>query len=236
MPVCENQPVPTATRSRFVVLLLTSVDRARRLFRRRRRRRRRFGVTPATTEAPDTETTAPPTDPATTAPATTTPPETTPPETTPPCPPLEGGTVGATELIAAEGTANLTGVEITSGDCTDVVTFTFESTAPGAPGYQISYQPGPFTQDGSGAPVPVAGGAFLVVRFEPAYTFDFEAAIDTYTGPDRVTSPGALFTAEVVKTGDFEAVVTWVIGLDQQRPYTVTSDTADPHRVRIEIR
>ncbi len=233
MPVCENRPVPTATRSHFVVLLLTSAlvlgacsddggddddDTG-------------SASTSATTEAPDSETTAPSTDPATTAPATT-----TPPETTPACPPLEGGTVGATESIAAEGTANLTGVEITSGDCTDVVAFTFESTAPGAPGYQISYQPGPFTQDGSGAPVPVAGGAFLVVRFEPAYTFDFEAAIDTYTGPDRVTSPGALFTAEVVKTGDFEAVVTWVIGLDQQRPYTVTSDTADPHRVQIEIR
>jgi hypothetical protein len=236
VPVCENRPVPTATRSHLVVLLLTSAlvlgacsddggdddDTG-------------SASTSATTEAPDSETTAPSTEPATTAPATTTPPETTP-ETTPACPPLEGGTVGATESIAGEGTANLTGVEITSGDCTDVVAFTFESTAPGAPGYQISYQPGPFTQDGSGAPVPVAGGAFLVVRFEPAYTFDFEAAIDTYTGPDRVTSPGALFTAEVVKTGDFEAVVTWVIGLDQQRPYTVTSDTADPHRVHIEIR
>jgi hypothetical protein len=28
---------------------------------------------------------------------------------------------------------------------------------------------------------------------------------------------------EVVKTGDFEGVVTWVIGLDRKRPFTTAS-------------
>jgi hypothetical protein len=33
------------------------------------------------------------------------------------------------------------------------------------------------------------------------------------------------FVKEIVKTGDFEAQVTWVIGLDQKRPFkTAASD------------
>ena len=181
-----------------------------------------------TTEAP--ETTAPDDTP-TTVPAETT---TTPPETTPPCPPLDGGRIEPTAGAQVEGGGNLTDVAISSGDCTDVVTFTFSGG--GAPGYEIAYEPGPFTQDGSGNPVPVSGGGFLVVRFEPAYTFNFDTATPTYTGPDRVTSPGALFTTEVVKTGDFEAVVTWVIGLDQARAYTATPAGTDPFTLTIEIR
>ena len=45
----------------------------------------------------------------------------------------------------------------------------------------------------------------------------------TYTGPRRVTAAGTRFIREVVKTGDFENTVTWVIGLDEKRPYRVMS-------------
>jgi hypothetical protein len=37
-----------------------------------------------------------------------------------------------------------------------------------------------------------------------------------------------------VRTGDFEGVLTWVIGLDQQRPFSVFR-LSNPSRVYIDI-
>ena len=49
---------------------------------------------------------------------------------------------------------------------------------------------------------------------------DGDQVTKTYTGPRRL--PGRDPITEVVKTGDFEGVVTWVIGLDRERPFLVT--------------
>jgi len=47
--------------------------------------------------------------------------------------------------------------------------------------------------------------------------------VRTYTGPKRIAAPeNAHSLREVVKSGDFEAVLTWVIGLDDRRPFAVT--------------
>jgi hypothetical protein len=83
--------------------------------------------------------------------------------------------------------------------------------------------PGPFTEDASGRPVAIAGSAFLTVRCEPAYGYDFETGDPTYTGPKRITPTGTRHVREVVETGDFEAVLNWVIGLDEQRAYGIAS-------------
>ena len=82
----------------------------------------------------------------------------------------------------AHGTSTLT-----TGDCTDSVAFTFDVTGADAPGYRVEYVPGPFTQDGSGEPVTIAGGAFVSVRFEPAYGYDFDTGEDDLhrTRPDH---------------------------------------------------
>ena len=45
----------------------------------------------------------------------------------------------------------------------------------------------------------------------------------TYDGPPRITPDGTTFVREVVKTGDFEAQVTWVIGLNEKRVFTATA-------------
>ena len=42
------------------------------------------------------------------------------------------------------------------------------------------------------------------------------------------------FLREVVKTGDFEAAVTWVLGLSERRPLTA-SVSSSPSRVVVEI-
>jgi hypothetical protein len=52
-------------------------------------------------------------------------------------------------------------------------------------------------------------------------TIDGDQVTKTYTGPNRI--PGEAPITEVVKTGDFESVVTWVIGLDRVRPFLVTA-------------
>ena len=160
---------------------------------------------------------------------------TTTPETTAPCLPLEGGTQETTEVPSANGNGLLTDVAITTGDCTDTVSFTFTATGDG-PGYTIGYQSGPITQDGSGETIDVEGSAFLGIRFAPAYGFNFETGQPTYNGPDTLTSPGAFFVKEVTKTGDFEGVVGWVIGLDQQRDYAVDVTGTDTKVITISIR
>ncbi len=63
----------------------------------------------------------------------------------------------------------------------------------------------------------------------PAMTakIDGDQVTKTYTGPKRL--PGTDPVAEVVKTGDFEGVVTWVIGLDRELPFSAEprDDTLD---------
>jgi hypothetical protein len=39
---------------------------------------------------------------------------------------------------------------------------------------------------------------------------------------------------QVRRTGDFEAVLTWVIGLDKQRPFRVTAEGA-PTRLLVDV-
>ena len=54
----------------------------------------------------------------------------------------------------------------------------------------------------------------------------------TYTGPRRLQPEDAEHVEEIVKTGDFEAVVTWAIGLAEERPFHVR--TAD-RTISVEI-
>jgi hypothetical protein len=121
----------------------------------------------------------------------------------------------------------LTDVSLDREECSAKVTFAFEQQAPG-PGYDVSYQPADTAkiEDASGNPIEIAGDAFLVVKLSPAMTakIDGDQVVPTYTGPRRI--PGTDPITEVVKTGDFEAVVTWVIGLDSKRSFmTHTSDS-----------
>jgi len=124
-------------------------------------------------------------------------------------------------------TAYLTNVAMGSGDCSENVTFEFE--APGS-GFDVSYQPESVakTEDASGNPVPVAGSAYLVVKLSPTMTAKLEGdqLTKTYTGPRRLDVDDNPIVRDVVKTGDFESVVTWVIGLDRKRAFTTSTSDA----------
>jgi hypothetical protein len=91
------------------------------------------------------------------------------------------------------------------------------------PSCKVEYRPGPFSQDGSGKPIAVPGAAFVSVRCELAYGYDFQSGMTTYTGPKRITPTGTQHVRAVVQTGDYEGVLNWVIGLDQQRSFGITA-------------
>jgi hypothetical protein len=138
------------------------------------------------------------------------------------------GATGAQSAAKPAQTMLLTGVKADSDSCTDRIVFDFRDAGGAAPGATVAYRPADQaqTEDASGRHIPIAGKSFLVVRFEPAATADLskpELEI-TYTGPRSIKPAGARWVQEIAKTGDFEAVLTWSIGLSEQRPFTVQTE------------
>jgi hypothetical protein len=152
--------------------------------------------------------------------------------------PLAGaGTNVVVAPSTAKATALLQRVAIGRHDGFDRVVFEFRD--PGLPGYRVEYVPPPLKEDGSGDPVDVAGNAFLVVRMEPASGFDLNSGEGelVYKGPKRLdaSSAGATVVQEVVRTGDFESVLSWAVGLSSKVPFRVTTATS-PSRLIVDFR
>jgi hypothetical protein len=132
----------------------------------------------------------------------------------------------------------LTDVRVGVHDCYERVAFELRPRAGDADGpvsWKASYEPGPITEDGSGRTVSVKGAAFLVVTMSASGAdLSAEGAPETYTGPESLSASGASRIQQVRRTGDFEGVVTWVIGVDRQRPFHVTTETGPP-RVIVDV-
>jgi hypothetical protein len=161
---------------------------------------------------------------------------TTAPTTTSGAPQLEGAdTTPVEEPSQSSETALLTRVQVGSHESYDRVVFEFREQLPG---YRVEYVDGPLSEDGSGNPVEIDGTAFLVVRMEPASGFDLSVPEGelVYTGPRRLSGAeaGAATVREVVRTGDFEAVLTWAIGTNGVTPFTV-STLGSPSRLVIDF-
>ncbi len=139
-----------------------------------------------------------------------------------------GGSTAPFTTPAPNAPALLTSVTVTSAGCTDRLIFGFIVKTGGTPGCRVAYAKGPFSQDATGATVTVLGAAFVVVRCSPAYGYDFESGRTTYTGPKRITPARTQHVREIVETGDNEGVLTWVVGLDSQRPFRVIPTTVPP--------
>jgi hypothetical protein len=146
--------------------------------------------------------------------------------TAPACGALPGASTEKRERPAPASIAAifLTDVQLEARECSDRVAFTFRG---GLPGYTVSYEPESTAkvEDASGRHIEIAGTAFLVVRLMNVMTAEIsgEDVTPTYTGPRRIPADETQFVREVVKTGDFEAVVTWVIGVEGKRPFTATA-------------
>jgi hypothetical protein len=175
-----------------------------------------------------------PSPPATTSPGATSTESTTATEPAPPPgPPF--GTQPVSGPAVPGGTALLTDVRLGRHEGFDRVVFEFR---PGAsPGYEVRYVQPPIVEDGSGKRVALAGDAYLSVRMEPASGFDLEGTSgQVYTGPVRISGSGAgtNVVLEVVRTGDFEAVLTWVAGLEDRAPFRVIR-LSGPPRIVVDV-
>src|SRR5262245_1758100 len=87
----------------------------------------------------------------------------------------------------------------------DRVVFEFDGPIPYL---RIEYVPN-LIADGSGAPIPVTGRAILSVQFTPARAHDDNGQV---TVPNKINLRLPI-VKEIVSAGDFEAVVTYGIGL-----------------------
>jgi hypothetical protein len=184
--------------------------------------------------SPKPPTTRPPA-PTSSATTTTTPPPTS---TTTACQPPAGAGTTKREGGRPSGIMLLTDVSASGDGCVDRLTFTFRDDRAEQPGYRVEYQPreSALIEDGSGKRLQAEGDAFLVVRIDPAATADLSGSelVFTYKGPRRFKPAGTSHVRELVKSGDFESVVTWAVGLDARRPFAV-STTGSPPRLVVEI-
>lgn len=135
---------------------------------------------------------------------------------------------------ASTGIPLLRDVRVARQEGFDRVTFEFEG--PNVPGYQIGYTQRPIIEDGSGNEITVEGDHVVQVRFEPASGVDLTGATlrEVYTGPATVRGDTST-VREVVRTGDFEGVLHWAVGLADRVDFRV-STLENPSRVVVDFR
>ncbi|MCP3422194.1 AMIN-like domain-containing (lipo)protein [Nocardioides pinisoli] len=138
-----------------------------------------------------------------------------------------GGTAPATS-VTAPTTPVLVAVRAAHRDGADRVVFEFRGGLPQT--RQVGYVDRLYA-DGSGRRVHVAGQALLRVRFERAQAHTDDGA--STAAPRRVAFrlPNVM---TAVRSGDFEAVTTYGLGLARRTPVRVTTLQAPP-RVVVEV-
>ncbi len=146
---------------------------------------------------------------------------------------FEGDTKPVTAPAEISETALLERVAVAGHEGYDRVVFQFRN---GLPGYRVEYVDPPLREDGSGNVVNLEGAAFLVVRMEPASGFDLSVPEGKliYTGPRRIAGDSTTVIRELVRTGDFEAVLTWAVGLEARVPFRVLT-LDDPARIVVDF-
>lgn len=112
----------------------------------------------------------------------------------------------------------------------DRVVIEFDGDA--VPGYHIAYIDRPATQCGSGDAVEIAGDGLLEVRLEPARAH-------TEEGKPTIQRRERSFRYPVLRelqlTCDFEAMVTWVLGVATPNPYRV-QEFKNPPRLVLDVK
>ncbi|HEX2187497.1 MAG TPA: hypothetical protein VHG51_01305, partial [Longimicrobiaceae bacterium] len=112
----------------------------------------------------------------------------------------------------------------------DRVVFEFEGGA--VPGYHLEYVDRPVRKCGSGDATEVAGQGWLKVRITPANAHT-EQGRPTVADRERRLSLGVLRELEL--TCDFEADVTWVLGVASPNRYRV-QELSNPARLVVDVR
>ena len=147
--------------------------------------------------------------------------------------PLEGaGTAPVEAPAGADETALLDRIAVGRHEGYDRLVFQFQNVLPG---YRVEYVQPPLKEDGSGNPVSVKGNAVAVVRMEAASGFDLNTGegVMVYKGPKRIdaAATGTSVLQELVRIGDFEAVLTWAVGLSDKVDFRVRTATSPPRLI-----
>lgn len=142
-------------------------------------------------------------------------------------PPFEG-TIGIVEKARRGSVAKLGDVRAARHEGYDRVVFEFDGAVPG---YHFEYIDTPVRACGSGDVVPVAGEGWLQVRLTPARAHD--ASGKPSAGPAE-RAPELPNLLELQRTCDFEAVTTYVLGLEAPTPYRVLA-LDEPPRLVVDV-
>ncbi|HKO87187.1 MAG TPA: hypothetical protein VJU83_01570 [Burkholderiales bacterium] len=121
--------------------------------------------------------------------------------------------------------AMLVAVRTGTHDGFDRIVFEFEERVPG---YHIEYIDRPVRKCGSGDVTPMAGDGWLEVRMSPANAHTEEGRP---TVGERERMPNLPVLSELELTCDFEAVVTWVLGVKSPNHYQVRELNSPPRLV-----
>jgi hypothetical protein len=133
---------------------------------------------------------------------------------------------------------NLTDVRVGAHDGYDRIVFEFTEPKPnpagngGIPYYEIRQAKPPFTQDPSDMPLDVYGDAFVQLVVQGATGYDFDGN-PTYDG-SRVVTPGFGTLAQAAQSGDFEATLSWILGLSRPTCWQV-QELHNPDRLVIDF-
>ena len=128
--------------------------------------------------------------------------------------------------------AHLSAVRVERHDGADRVVLDFTDRVPG---YTVGYRPLPARADASGFEIPLPGAAaMLQIALNPATAAGWAGGEVTYAGPSRLRSSQTAVVTEVAAAGDFEAVLTWVVGLDRVLPFRVSA-LDGPARLTVEF-
>jgi hypothetical protein len=159
-----------------------------------------------------------PAPPLTAPPPTVTAGPTPPAPTTVPTPAVSAQPFTCGEPVGRPGTvpqAQIRGLSVVNAASVGQITFTFRPAGNVAAVPEVAIRPAtpPFSRDPSGLPLEVAGTAFLEIVLRGGTALD-ENYEPTYQGPVDFAPPGSPIV-EMKRAGDFEAVSSWVVGLDR---------------------
>lgn len=124
------------------------------------------------------------------------------------------------DFPATGDTKYLTEILFSSDGDVDQLNFRFEGST-GDLSYDVGYVDA--AEAPSGDAVEVDGEVVLRVAMSPASGVDLtgDTAEETYTAPDRFDTETLSSVNEVALAEDFEAMMTWAVGLDAERPFRV---------------
>ncbi len=139
--------------------------------------------------------------------------------------PFADASTADVSVAGSDRMAHLASVRLARNDGFDRLVLEFTDLVPG---YTIGYRPLPAQEDASGKEIPLPGAnAALRVVLNPATGDGWDNGTRTYSGPSTVTA-GTPVVTQTTAAGDFEAVLTWVVGLRSKVPFRVLKFDGPP--------